>query len=208
MTKEKVLFRETKIYPVFFMILITVIFVGLLATFYELTIENVHKYRQNQLKKMIVGSFNLPEDNFLESYSNYISEHKRNGFVYYEAIKDGQNLGFCLPITGSGLWGSISGLISVDADFKKIINLEIIDQNETPGLGGRITEEWFKNQFSNLPIIENGAIANYKLIPENDKRNNNQVNQITGATSSSKAVVKMVEKNLEKYRTNLRDVYE
>ena len=119
-------------------------------------------------------------------------------------ISDSILLGYCFPISGSGLWGTIQALLAVTPDFGKIINLEIIIQNETPGLGGRITENWFKDQFKGKIMIDNNIISNFVLIPENDTSGEIEINQITGATVSSKAVVDMIFKNVKQYNLKLR----
>ena len=87
---------------------------------------------------------------------------------------------------------------------QKIINIEIVDQNETPGLGGRITESWFKDQFKGKILINNNILNSFVLIPENETAKDNEINQITGATASSKALVDMIYKDVKKYNLKLR----
>ena len=122
---------------------------------------------------------------------------------YYVAVKDSNSLGYCFPISGSGLWGTINALLAVTPDFKEIINIEIVSQNETPGLGGRITEDWYKKQFQGKILIVNDEVRLFKMIPENEKVGIGEVSQITGATASSKAVVDMIYKNVLKYKAKL-----
>ena len=204
MANKKKLFRETRAYPVVFMLIITIIFIGVLATFYQLTQEKVEQYRQIQLKNMVLNVFELPAENIENDFARYITIKKDKDFLYYEAELDSISLGYCFPISGSGLWGTIQALLAVTPDFEKILNIEIIDQNETPGLGGRITESWFKDQFKGKLLIDNDIIRNFILIPENETSDNNEINQITGATASSKAVVDMIYKNMKKYSPKLR----
>ncbi len=56
--------------------------------------------------------------------------------------------------TGAGLWGAISILVAAEAGAERLVGLEILAQNETPGLGGRIDEAWFKEQFRGELIRE------------------------------------------------------
>jgi len=172
MANEKKLFRETRTYPVVFMIIITIIFIGILATFYQLSFAKVQKYRETQLKKMVMSVFELPTQNIEIDFAKYITIFETEDLMYYESRTDSILLGYCFPISGSGLWGTIHALLAVTPDFKKVMNIEIVDQNETPGLGGRITENW--------------------------------INQITGATASSKALVDMIYQDIEKYNLKLR----
>lgn len=66
--------RERRFYPVLFMIIITVIFVGLLATFYQLTRERVETHRQMVLKTTILQLFELPTVDLQSTYDAYIQE--------------------------------------------------------------------------------------------------------------------------------------
>ncbi|MDO9577023.1 MAG: FMN-binding protein [Candidatus Cloacimonadales bacterium] len=205
MASEKKLFRETRLYPVVFMLIITIIFIGILATFYQLSLDKVTQYRETQLKKMVLRTFGLPTENIETEFNKFISQQAVEGLSYYEAKSDSVLLGYCFPISGSGLWGTINALLAVTPDFEKIINIEIVDQNETPGLGGRITEKWFKDQFKGKILIDNNIIKSFVLIPENEKGKADEVNQITGATASSKAVVDMIYKNVKKYLPPMRE---
>ncbi len=199
MAEEKVkkTFSETRIYPVFFMIIITLIFVGILATFYHLTIQRVTEYRDLRLKETILLLFDLPTQNIEAEFSEFITKREKNNIQYYETVQDSILLGYCFPIRGKGLWGTIDALIVLSADLKNLLKLEIIDQNETPGLGGRITENWFKDQFQNKIIISDEIVQTFQLIPEEEKTASNQINQITGATASSKAVADMISRNVK-----------
>ena len=48
---------------------------------------------------------------------------------------------------GRGLWGPIKGLVALGPDLKTLESITIIAQEETPGLGGRISETKFLDQF-------------------------------------------------------------
>ena len=204
MVLEKKLFRETRAYPVVFMISITIIFIGILATFYQLTQDKVERYRQRQLKNMILNMFELPAENIENDFAKYIIIQVMEDVMYYEAKSDSILLGYCFPISGSGLWGTIQALLAVTSDFEEIINIEIIDQIETPGLGGRITEDWFKKQFQGKILIEDNVVKLFSLIPENETAGSIEINQITGATASSRAVVDMIYKSVKKQSPKLR----
>ena len=188
------------------MLIITIIFIGILATFYQLSLDKVTQYREIQLKKMVLRVFELPTKNIETDFPRYITRLELEELSYYEAKSDSILLGYCFPISGSGLWGTIQALLAVTPDFGQIINLEIVNQNETPGLGGRITENWFKEQFKGKILFDNNIIRSFVLITENEIRENNEINQITGATASSKAVIDMIYKNVKKYSPELRAV--
>ncbi len=96
--------------------------------------------------------------------------------------------------SGSGLWGTITGVIAVTPDFKTIKGLEIISHNETPGLGGRIDEKWFKDQFRNEAIAsDDAAIKVRKGSGGSDSDpTNSEVEGITGASLTSASIQTIV----------------
>ncbi|MDP8203969.1 MAG: FMN-binding protein, partial [Candidatus Tenebribacter mawsonii] len=159
---------------------------------------------QTMMKKMVLSVFELPIEDIDTNFEKYIKVNNIDELMYYEAVTDSISLGYCFPISGSGLWGTIQALLSVTPDFSEIINIEIVDQNETPGLGGRITEKWFRKQFQGKTLLIDNVPQLFSMIPENEKTKSNEICQITGATASSKAVVDMIYKNVLKYSPKLR----
>ncbi|MEG0373380.1 MAG: FMN-binding protein, partial [Enterococcus sp.] len=93
-----------------------------------------------------------------------------------------------LFITEAYGYGSEVSVMSAIADGK-VVGVDILDaSNETPGLGQNVTKKEFVDQFSNLQ----GSPEIVKSAPTSK----NQVEAVTGATKSSTAVVKSVEKAL------------
>ncbi|MDY6915179.1 MAG: FMN-binding protein [Candidatus Cloacimonadota bacterium] len=208
MAEVKKTFSDSKIYPIFFMILITVIFIGFLATFYEITASKVKAYETENNQRIILQLFELPTDNLQKNYNDFIEVKKHGPREYFLAAKDGKILGYAFPIKGSGLWGTIEAVVAVTPDFDRIIAFDITKQNETPGLGGRITEPEFKEQFGNKKLLQNDKVIKYNLVAEDDKAGEFKISQITGATQSSKAVVQMLYKELKLIREEIGVSYE
>jgi Na+-transporting NADH:ubiquinone oxidoreductase subunit C len=65
-----------------------------------------------------------------------------------------QLIGYAFEFRGLGFWAPISGLLAVTADRDKTIGLVILSHTETPGLGGRIAEPVFTDQFARGLQIE------------------------------------------------------
>ena len=101
---------------------------------------------------------------------------------------------------GPGLWGPISGVASVNSDLSTIKTIKILHQEETPGLGSRISEHSFLKQFR-------GKEFSPKLIfmPEGKSSANNEVDAITGATGSSKALERLLNSVLQKNASLLKE---
>ncbi|MBP7564195.1 MAG: FMN-binding protein [Candidatus Cloacimonetes bacterium] len=199
MKHEKTPFKESRLYPIVFMMIITIIFVGILAVFYHSSKGRVQQYQDNAIKKAILLVFSLPTDHIEKDYELYIRESEVNKMKYYQAVKDSVVIGNAFIIQGKGLWGGITGLIAYTPDYQNILRFSIINQNETPGLGARITEKWFTDQFNSKKIIQNNQISDFMMVAENkEDLSETEVKQVTGATASSKAVLDMITKESQR----------
>ena len=86
-------------------------------------------------------------------------------------------------------------MIGLTPGLKRITGLEILEQVETPGLGGRISEDSFLNQFKG---ISTEPQVNYVKNKKPEKPN--EIRAITGATISSRSVVAIINKNIKAFR--------
>lgn len=110
-------------------------------------------------------------------------------FYRVRAAQDGPVTSLVFKRVGVGLWGKITAVVGLDAEARTMTGIVFIDQNETPGLGARIVEPWFRGQFR-------GKQAPLKLVPEGQGVGAGEVNAITGATITTKGVKDMLEKLL------------
>ncbi|SJM89556.1 Na(+)-translocating NADH-quinone reductase subunit C [Crenothrix polyspora] len=54
-------------------------------------------------------------------------------------VKDGEKIkSIILPVSGYGLWSTLYGFLSLDADGQTVQSINFYDQAETPGLGGEV----------------------------------------------------------------------
>ena len=122
-----------------------------------------------------------------------------------QARSEADLLGIAFQISGNGFWAPITTLMAMKPDLSQVIGVVFLDNKETPGLGGRITEKWFEDQFQGLKFIPLAAGGKYIYIsrekPEgpDDPRYGRSVDAITGATQTSLAVEKFMNRNLEQF---------
>ncbi len=91
-------------------------------------------------------------------------------------------------VTGRGHMAPITALIALGPDLKTMKGLVILEQQETPGLGGRITEGDFLDQFRSVAVEPELVILPAGREPAKE----NEVEGITGATMTSRALEDMV----------------
>lgn len=114
-------------------------------------------------------------------------------FEYYAAVKDGKTLGFIFKTSEKGYGGAVSVMTAVNPDgtVKSVAILDVSE--ETPGLGQNAAKESFYSQYSGkksgISLLKNGADSN-----------KNEVNAVTGATITSTAVNKAVNKALQNFK--------
>lgn len=91
---------------------------------------------------------------------------------------DGKEVGYCVKIEPSGFGGTISMTVGIGNDFT-VKGVKITSMSETPGLGAKADENWLK-QF-------NGKKDGIEVV-KTGNASDSQINAISGATITSKAV--------------------
>jgi Na+-transporting NADH:ubiquinone oxidoreductase subunit C len=135
---------------------------------------------------------------------------ERRFFRAYEAGTDpetrgeGDLLGVGLEVSGNGFWAPITGILALTPDGKTVLGIEFLSHSETPGLGGRITEDAFQDQFEGLDVSPPEKVDKYLYVEKqrpdkSDPRYDRTVDAITGATQTSVAVGRFLNSNLEAF---------
>ncbi|MCG9967215.1 RnfABCDGE type electron transport complex subunit G [Pelotomaculum terephthalicicum JT] len=107
---------------------------------------------------------------------------------WYKAEKGGKTIAYVVPSESKGFGGPIQFLVAVTSEGK-VLNYDIIKHNETPGLGDKGGKDPFKSQ------LIGKKIENLQVVKDpSDKEN---VQAMTGATISSRAVTNGVKKAVE-----------
>ena len=158
-----------------------------LAVTYEVTKPKI----EEQLK--------TEEQNALKSImplADSFGEKTLDGIEYFEALKGKTVVGYCVRVAGSGYSGYIRMIAGVDLNGT-IQGVAVLEHSETPGLGAKIneirpgeSEPWFLKQFK-------GKYARAIAIEKD-------IDAITGATISSKAVTDAIRKTVDDLLSKLK----
>lgn len=95
-----------------------------------------------------------------------------------------------IPCYGAGLWGPIWGYLAVTEDGKTIAGAVFDHKSETPGLGAKITEDFFQGQFPGKKFSE--GEERFAVVKGGAKGAENGVDAISGATITSQALGKTI----------------
>jgi len=149
--------------------------------------------RAQQTEKLAALSAVLPEfDNTPSSETNTVSHGGRN-WCFYVARKDGKYAGAAFETSSDkGYAGEIVLMVGVQSDGT-LNQVQVLSQNETPGLGSKIKESPFKDQFAGKGLAQTRWFV---------KKDGGDMDAITGATISSRAVAEALRKGIEAYSAN------
>ncbi len=188
--------RKKKIlYPVLFMILLTAVFTFVLAFINASSIDLIREQEELRIQRSILYVFDVAHEDSDESVSStfnqFITTETEDSKTYYVYKTDGEIKGYAFEFSGKGLWGTITGNIALAPKFDKILGVDFISHSETPGLGGRIDEDWFKEQFRDMDVNTPSPVI-FK------PAEGGNVDAVTGATLTSNSVRDMINSFIEK----------
>jgi len=189
-----------------YIIIYSAILVVIVAFLLAFVSKGLEKRQQDNvaldIKKQILYSLNIRGLDGQEAEAKYAevvkSEKKVDDNLYYLCEVDGQTK-YVFPMKGMGLWGGISGFVSVDDDMNTIYGAYFNHESETAGLGAEIkdSQEW-QERFQGKKIFDANdqlAIGVVKKV-ENPE---SQVDAVTGATLTSNGVSDMLRDGFTKY---------
>jgi electron transport complex protein RnfG len=164
-----------------------------LSAIYRLTkapidYQTIKFVKEPAVKKVLTGYDNDP---ILDRKKIVIGTDERGKpieLTIFPAKKQGETFAVAIEGKGKGFHGTIGVMVGVSREGK-LTDIGITSHSETPGIGSRITETTFTNQFQGIPATGEP-----------------KVDGISGATYSSKGVMRAVQEALgyvEKFREEM-----
>lgn len=97
-----------------------------------------------------------------------------------------------LPVSSTGYGGPIEAMIAIGEDMNTVAGLAVTAHNETPGLGARIDEPAWRQQFAGKRIADDTGTVRLS-VARGAATTEYEVDAITGATRTSNAMARMLE---------------
>lgn len=174
--------REDIIKPVGVLLAICIIIPLALSVTNNVTAKKIAELEAANSKKNMQSL--IDADNFEECENGEIT--------YYAAINGGETAAYIFTESSKGYGGDVSVMTAIKPDGT-VAGVAILDvSGETPGLGQNAAKESFFSQYIGLKkgvsVLKNGA-----------KAENNEVDAVTGATITSTAVTRAVNKALDDF---------
>lgn len=117
--------------------------------------------------------------------------------------KDGKSF-YIVPIRGNGLWGPVWAYMALDKNM--VVQGAFFDHaSETPGLGANIKESFFRDDFAGEHVLDAAgvfkgiAVKKGNLDAKNERKTDNAVDAMAGATITGDGVSAMINKGLALY---------
>jgi len=158
------------------------------ATLPTITINKARELRE-AVFKVIPGVTQMQKLVYRNGELIASTETKKDEQPVYGGYDDeGSFIGYAIPAAGPGFQDTIGLLYGYQPDRQLVTGMEVLESRETPGLGDKIYKDAdFVASFKEL-MIEPEIVA----VKKGKKSRPNEIDAITGATISSKAVVRII----------------
>ena len=177
--------------------------IGILSAFlivsaFELTLPRVEKLKAEALEKAVLNvlpgtestrAFGIsPQGELIELEKGDTPE-----YTCYAGYDQNKNLvGYAVEAAGQGYADLIRILYGYDPKEQILIGFQVLESKETPGLGDKIEKEQrFLDNFKALDVgvTPKGRLKNKVItVKQGEKQNAWEIDGITGATISSRAI--------------------
>lgn len=187
-------FRNSNLAQAWLVLVLATVFGTALAGIQSRLSPVIEANKARETMEKIPGLVSVQKDADALAITPRVIDIRKNGIqkfytVYDVALKDGADgspAGHVAKASGQGYADKIEVLIGLDAGGDTITGLFVLDQKETPGLGNKILEKPWRDQFVNkasdqqLVVVKGGAGKAY------------EIDAISGATISSRSVAGIV----------------
>lgn len=195
--------KDGLVYTVIVSVVSAFLFVFLLSLAYGATKEKVEEnQRVTEARAYLVAAgIEIDESLDIESAFNTNFPNFNADSAYQTTTVNGKSV-VVSPFQGNGLWGTITGVIGMTLDLQRIVGFEIVSHVETPGLGGRIDEAWFKEQFKG-EYAGNGIVVKHGGSGGDTDPDNGEVDGITGASRTSDSIQVIINQQIDRIKSEL-----
>jgi len=203
---------KKRFFSIFYMFLITLFFTSLVSGVKIFSEDRIETNQRVKLQRIILQVLGIPTEEratdkdviqTFETRVKRIQVKDKDLYIGYEP--DGQTImGYAFPVGGPGFWGPIYGMVAVDPKASKILGIAFYKHSETPGLGARMTEDWFTKQFIGLSLSPTeGDKKIFHLKTTSTRKGPHELDAITGATGTSRGIEAFLNNELDHFLKEL-----
>lgn len=175
----------------------------LIVLTFQLTLPTIERNKREALERAIfeVVPGAVTKETFTERDGRLVPAPNEDMTPRYYACYDGDRalVGVAVEAEGQGFQDLLKLLYGVSTASQEVVGLKVLQSKETPGLGDKIeTDPEFRANFEALDVgvTGDGGIEHpIVLVKPGEKTQPWQIQAITGATISSRAVATILEKS-------------
>jgi len=165
---------------------------GLNALTFETIQNNILKYKKipavTDLYEIVSGQLE-PErraavEEELLAEKRYVDVGEREPSLVFVVRKDGEPYAVALEDFGQGFGGNLGVMVGFEIETGNLVGIGITTMSETPGVGTRVKQPVFSAQFRGM---SKDAVLKVK-------KDGGQIDAVSGATISSRAVAQAMDK--------------
>jgi len=188
MTKSNL---KKEIVPVLFLTFVVCISVIFLYGTNSVTEEYIENAKNDAVKSMLKEQFTEMDD--------YSYDEKLD---FYTVFLNGEIVGYAFIAVANGYGGPIELIVALESNFLQedeiiIHGISVVSHSETPGLGEKIVEASFSDQFTGINFNDVALT-----------RDGGKIDAISGATVSSSAVVDSVFNSVKEKADIIRENFD
>lgn len=127
-----------------------------------------------------------------------LAKNENIHFPLFVCESNGKTI-YVVATSGKGLWDDIWGYIGLNSDCRTINGTVFDHKGETPGLGSKIVEDWFTEQFIGKTINDENGFTGIRVLKPGKDLNEHEVDGISGGTFTGVGVDEMISRNLYVY---------
>lgn len=184
----------------------------LIVVTFEVTFSRIETLKEQALQQAIFNV--IPGITETKPYSYQtsgfkVSEEAESNVIYAGYDSQGELKGLAIEASGQGYADIIRILYGYDPVNQKVIGFYVLESKETPGLGDKIEKDpLFLSNFNQLDVALSQDMTGieHEVVPvkHGAKENAWEVDGITGATISSRAIAKIINESANEWLPHIQ----
>lgn len=118
--------------------------------------------------------------------------------IFEGTAADGSPAGYAIPSDSPGFMDKVGLIFGYEPSSGEVLGMKVLESKETPGLGSKIE--------THMPFVEGfrGVLAPITGVKEGASEEPTDVDVITGATISSRTVIRAINTGVETWKDEIR----
>lgn len=189
---------KARLYTVFYAVCLGTVCAGLLSGAGKFTRSRIEANERAEEVRNILDVLGIAynrsvgAEELLRVFSDSVRKGQSGDLHFYIRVEGGRATTVAFALRGQGVWGPIEGFLALEPDLKTVRGLTFHKQEETPGLGGEIASQWFRDQFRGKLILAGDGPPGIRIRKGGGASGPSEVDAISGATMTSVRVEDML----------------